>query len=244
MSFEAEAINSGGEKFATFKVDASSLHYPAGVIYHGANSGALVPTSSSKPFPVEVWNNSSGSPFFVRGVGDSTIPVSGTVSVSGYVAPSTTVTVTGYVAPSTTVTVTGYTAPSTTVTVSNAPGTVPQSAASAGGVVAQALVATSAGTTVMTASGRLYGLSMSNQSTSENVWVKVFQEDTGGITLGTTEPVINVMIPFGGGREMSWTHGIDMSSGMSLSATDGAPSTAHSTPATTPQVTAYFKPSS
>ncbi len=99
MTFSAEKVDSADQKFATFKVDASSVHYPIGYIVWGNDSGTQNIASSASPFPVHLQS------------GQDTV-----VTVTGYTAPSTTFTQTGYVAPSTTVTVTGYTAPSTVVT--------------------------------------------------------------------------------------------------------------------------------
>lgn len=341
-NIQSEAVNSAGVVFATDENAASSVHYPIGKLAWGALNTFNI-TSTSAPFPVQVSGyvapsttvtvtgyvapsttvtitpNDSGTPFYVRGIGsssvpvsgsvtidgittsggggaldstnsairvnvvagsaggsstvtvtnnsgdllyvsdsatpvfvrglsDSTVPVSGTVSVSGYVAPSTTVTVTGYVAPSTTVTVTGYVAPSTTVTVTGytAPSTtqgINGLSSATGALVSQTFALSSLAQTVMTAVGRLYGLSLSNPDTAANVWAKVYDDDSGGVTLGTTAANISVMVPFGGGREMSWPVGLNMSSGMSVAASLTAPSTAHDAPSTTIYLTAYYAPS-
>lgn len=281
MSFEAEAINSGGEKFATFKVNASSLHYPLGVVYWGADSGSIQSTDTGAPFPVRLFGNDSGQPVFTVNnsatqlyvQADSNNPVfvrdenSTTVTVTGYVAPSTTititniasndtvVTVTGYVAPSTTVTITGYVAPSTTAAISSVSGVVsvePTSSAKvalrttdvANGMLTSEINLSSLAQTIMDASGMLYGWSLSNESTSANVWLKAFEDDSGGVTLGTTSPKFNVMIPFGGGREAFFPTGIPMSSGMSVAAAATAASTAHDAPSSTGWATIYYDPSS
>ncbi len=113
-----------------------------------------------------------------------------------------------------------------------------------GGLVAASQAGSSLAQGFMTSSGMLYGLSLSNPDTDDDVWIKVFPEDSAGVTLGVTEPLINQMVPFGGGREMYWPHGIFMSSGMSIAAAATAPSTAHDTPGGTIYYTAYFDPSS
>ena len=114
----------------------------------------------------------------------------------------------------------------------------------AGSIVAQTFSLTSAAQTVMTLEGRLHGYSLSNPDTSVNVWVNVFQDDTAGVTIGTTTPVISVMVPFGGGREMSQNPlGVYMSSGMTIVASGGA-GTDTSSPSTTIEATFYFAPSS
>ncbi len=306
MTFSAEKVDSADQKFATFKVDASSVHYPIGYIVWGNDSGTQNIASSASPFPVHLQS------------GQDTV-----VTVTGYTAPSTTVTVTGYTAPSTTVTVTGYVAPSTTITAAIAAGsnsssnpvytissaaagggsstvtitaasndssspmfvhnsssnpafvrgvgdsTVPVSGtvaisggvsveptssatiglhgfSSAGNVVSQTFeLGDSLAQTVMTSSGRMVGYSMSNPDTAANVWVKMFSDDSAGVTLGTTAPKRNVMVPFGGGREFSTPIGIDMSSGMAIVATAAAGDTAAVTaPSTTIYVTIDFIPSS
>lgn len=290
MTFTAEKTDSGDQLFATFKVDASSVHYPIGYIAWGNDSGTQNIASSAAPLPVQLFNGglSSGTPFYVRGVGDSTVPVSGTVSVSGYVAPSTTVTVTGYVAPSTTVTVTGYTAPSTTVTVSNtiAVSSIGQSSvtvasgsitvtndstdllfvtdsatpafvrgvtdsnvpisvtprSSAGGLQTVAVSLSSVATTVTSSAARLYGYHIGNPDTAGNVFVKFYQDDSAGVTLGTSSAVMDLFVPFGGGAVMSPDGvGIDMDSGISIATAASGGSTSHDAPSTTLYATIWFK---
>lgn len=90
-NFTAEKTDSGGEIFATRQIGTSSVHYPVGLIAWGS-SGSESVTSSSSPFPVQLFgnglsstlplfvNNNSGQPLFVRGVGSSSVPVTNDTS--------------------------------------------------------------------------------------------------------------------------------------------------------------------
>lgn len=192
-------------------------------------------TSSATPTFV---TNNSATQLYVRS--DSNNPV--------FVRDenSTTVTVTGYVAPSTTVTLTNPT--DTTVTISNSSTGqigVALNTQSAGGALSTTFALSSLAQTIggLTAVGKLWGLSLSNPDTAANVWVKVFDDDSAGVTLGTTVPKINQMIPFGGGREMQFPMGLALSSGLSIATAASAASTAHDAPSTTTFVTVYYTPS-
>ena len=98
--------------------------------------------------------------------------------------------------------------------------------------------------TVGTARIRLYGMSLSNPDSATNVWAKVYSNDSASITLGSAAAKISQMVPFGGGREMSWPTGVLMVDGMSLTASLSGQSTAHDAPATTIYATVYYEPSS
>lgn len=218
--------------------------------------------------------NSSTAPLFVRGVGDSTVPVSGSVnaaisgnasvtiaaittSVGGGALDSTNSAirvnvVAGSAAGDSTVTAI-LNGGQSSVTVEGTVAVEPTSSAAialngraalTGALVAQTLDLSSLAQTIMTASGRLYAISVSNPDTADNAWLKVYEDDSAGVTLGTNVAVISQMVPFGGGREMSWPVGVRMSSGMSVAAAATAPSTAHDTPAATLTLTAYYLPSS
>jgi len=360
--FVAEDTNSAGENFGVFKVGSalggSSVLIPASFLMWGADSANLVVTDTGDPFPTRLYGNdsaapvfvetNSGQPMFVRGVGDSTVPVSGTIAVSNIDGNDTTVTATlsggqssvtiaggqssvtiaagandstspvfvsnsssnpvfvrgpnstavsvaivsGGDANDTTVTAvlnggeSSVTVASGSITVTNdssdllfvsdsatpvfvrglGDSTIPVSgtvaisndstdqigvtphvtSATAGGALSTQLALSSLALTVggMTAAGRLYGLSFSNPDSAVNIWAKVFQDDSGGVTLGTTEPAMNLMIPFGGGREMNFgPAGVAVSSGLSIAITDGAGSTVHTAPTTTMFVTAIYAPS-
>lgn len=114
----------------------------------------------------------------------------------------------------------------------------------ANGIQTTQLALSSLAQTVMTASGTVYGWSMSNGSSDTDIWVKAFSDDSAGVTLGTTAPKWNILIPFGGGREAFWPVGVPVSSGLSIAAAATAPSTAHDAPAATGHITVYFDPSS
>lgn len=84
-NFTSELVDSAGEIFATDAIGGSSVHYPIGKIAWGPLNTANL-TDTSSPLPVQVNGNgtSSTAPFFVRGAnGDSSVPVSGTVTIQG-----------------------------------------------------------------------------------------------------------------------------------------------------------------
>lgn len=339
-NFTAEANNTAGAIFATRQIDASSIHYPIGLVAWGSSAAEAV-TSTSSPFPTQLFGNGlssaapifagnnsahplfvrgmtssavavtgtvslsgnnsvvtssaaplhvrgltdshvavtgdSGAPVFVRGVGDSTVPVSGTVTVNALtsaskiqVEPVTSsanrtfvdnnsghpVFVRGLTSSgvnvindtATPLVVRGLT--DTTVAVS---GSITVAAVTAGAgvglnglssatgaLLAQTFSLSSLAQTVITAVGRLYGYSVSNPDTAANVWFHIYPDDSAGVTLGTSSALISHMAPFGGGREASWPQGVLMSSGMSLTASLTAASTAHDAPSTTITMTVYY----
>lgn len=87
----------------TANLTDTAMPLPVSVIGSDSNHNVFVTTDSGVPPIVRVTSdsatvldvgNDSNQPLFVRGLGDSTLPVSGTVSIAGYVAPSTVITVT------------------------------------------------------------------------------------------------------------------------------------------------------
>ena len=114
----------------------------------------------------------------------------------------------------------------------------------AGAALPVTLTLSSEAQTVLTAVGRLYGYSLSNPDTADDVWVHIYPEDSAGVTLGESSAEVNVMVPFQGGRE-AWfgPPGVTLSSGLSLTAGSGALSTEHGTPAGTVTATVYVVPS-
>lgn len=190
---------------------------------------------------------------------------------TGYVAPSTTFTQTGYVAPSTTVTLTNPTdstvtisaavpqssvtiASGTITTVSSVAGVVsvePTSSANvgldarsaAGGLSATVLQLSSLMQSPMTAVGRLYGYSLSNPDTADNAFALFYQDDSAGVTLGTSSASMSVMVPFGGGANVTFPQGVDFSSGLTITSAATGNSTSHDTPAASLTATLYYDPS-
>lgn len=99
----------------------------------------------------------------------------------------------------------------------------------------------SVATTVTSSAGRLYGYQIGNPDTAGNVYLKVYQDDSAGVTLGTSSAAMDLFIPFGGGAVApNLGAGIWMSSGISLAAAGGAGSTDHSAPSTSLIVTVWF----
>lgn len=176
---------------------------------------------------VTVTQNSSSTPQFVTT--DSGAPP--TVAVSNIAENDTTVTAT----------ISGTVAVEPT---SSANVGLNGRSAVTGGLSALTLTLSSLAQTVMTASGRLYGWSVSNPDTVDNAWFLIYPDDSAGVTLGTSSASIFQMVPFGGGREASWPVGVPMSSGMSIAAAATAGSTVHDTPAATLTMTVYYLPSS
>ncbi len=165
--------------------------------------------------------NDSGNAVFVRGLTNSIVDVLVT---------------------NTNITVTNIADNDTTVTVTN--GLLKEAPSSAGGLTATTILLSSAEQDFMTAVGRLFHISVSNESSDADVWFRVFTDDAGGVTLGDTVPVISQVIPQQGGREMDFgPYGVAMSSGMSIAAAATANDTVHDTPSTTAYLTAYFAPS-
>ena len=81
--------------------------------------------------------------------------------------------------------------------------------------------------TFVDAVGRLYGYSLSNTYTAVDAWVHIYEKESGGVTFGTNSATINMMIPFGGGRNADFTVGMVTSSGMSVTASLSAQSASH-----------------
>ncbi len=80
-----ELVDSAGEIFATDAIGGSSVHYPIGKLAWGALNTANL-TDTSSPLPVQIKGNglSSTAPLFVRGSNaDSSVPVTGTVTIQG-----------------------------------------------------------------------------------------------------------------------------------------------------------------
>lgn len=245
-------------------------------VFTTTDSGAppIVRVTSDSATELNVGNDSN-QPLFVRGLGDSTVPVSGTVSVSGYVAPSTTVTVTNMsdstvtvansssspffvrgigdstVPVSGTVTVQGNASVAivagSSISISNdSTGKVGVGLNAIGGNSAGALetfttVLSSAIETVTSSAGRLYGYMLTNPDTASIVYAKLFSDDSTGVTKGTTSPALNLGIPPEGGANVTFAHGLLMSSGISLLAAGGSGLTDTSAPASNLVVNLFYK---
>lgn len=251
-NFQAETVASGDQIFATDFRASDSAHFPIGKIAHGGLDTFTL-TSTSAPFPVQIFSSDSNQPLFVNNNSatqlyvraDSNNPVfvrdenSTTVTVTNIAGNDTVFTQTGY---STIVTVTNIADNDTTVTVTgytSSVGLIGQSAA-AGGLTAVTGALSSTAFDVMTAVGRLYGYAVFNPDTAANVFMKIY-EDNG--TLGTQIAVMDIMIPFGGGANVSIPQGITMSSGMTVTIAATAGSTVHDTPSTAGVGTFWFAPS-
>ena len=168
--------------------------------------------------------NDSGDAIFVRGLTNSVVDV---------LVTNTNVTVTNIADNDTTVTVTGYT---------SSVGLIGQSAA-AGGLTAVTGALSSTQFDVMTAVGRLYGYAVFNPDTAANVFMKIYGENAAASTLGDAIAVMDIMVPFGGGANVSIPQGVTMSSGMSVTIAATAGSTVHDAPATAGVGTFWFAPS-
>jgi hypothetical protein len=114
--------------------------------------------------------------------------------------------------------------------------------ASAGALKAFTASISSLATTVTTAVTRLYGYYIGNPD-SRISFLKIYPDDSAGVTLGTTVAAMDLMAPGEGGANMSIAQGIEMSSGMSLAAAGAGGSTDHSAPSSALIVTVWFTPS-
>ena len=190
----------------------------------------------------------SGDPIFVRGLTDSHVTVGQTdssfpiriVGESG----STSITVTGAVTTSTDITITNIDGNDTTVTVTGSSVVVLNgSSVVTGAALSTQIALDSTAKTITTAATRLYGYSLFNPDTAVPIWAKIFQDDSGGVTLGTTEPMMNLMMPPLGGLNLTIPQGINMSSGLSIATSDLVASTGHTAPTTVCVFTAIYTPS-
>lgn len=241
-NYTAEAVGSAGAIFATH-VNSDSAHVPLGKLVWGGDTATFNQTSTSAPFPVQLFGsggldstspvfpaNNSAHPIFVRGTNaDSSVPVTGTVVVSVV----STISSYGVV----------HDSVNSALRVNVVADAQAAQSSATGALSEITLTLSSVAQTVMTASGRLYGYSLSNPDTADNAWILVYPDDSAGVTLGTSSAQKRQMVPFGGGREAYWNKGIFMSSGMSVTAAATAASTAHDTPAATITATLYYAPS-
>ncbi len=228
-NFTSELVDSAGEIFATDAIGGSSVHYPIGKLAWGPlNTANLTDTANPLPIQVNGSGTSSSAPFFVRGAnGDSSIPITGTVTIQG----NASVSITG----------------GSSVSISNdSAGEIGVGLNAIGGNSGGALqtfttVLSSALETVSANPGRLYGYMLTNPDTASIVYAKVFSDDSTGVTKGSTSPALNLGIPPEGGANVTFAQGILMSSGISALAAGGAGLTDTSAPASDLVVNLFYK---
>lgn len=207
-----------------------------------ANDTVVTVTANDSASPQFVTNNSAHL-VYVRDENSTTVTITGTVPISGNATVTLAAGSTLAATISGNATVTLATGSTLAATVSGNVGNNGLSSA-AGAATPITLALSSVAQTVLTAVGRLYGYSVSNPDTAADLWVKIYPDDSGGVTLGTSSAAISQMVPFGGGRE-AWygPPGVAMSSGMSVTAAATGQSTSHDAPSTTAYLTLYFVPS-
>lgn len=171
--------------------------------------------------------NSSTAPFFVRGVGDSTVPVSGTVTVQGNASVA--------ILAGSSISISNDSAGKVGVGLNAIAGN------SNGALQTFTTVLSSAIETVTSSAGRLYGYMLTNPDTAAIVYAKLFSDDSTGVTKGTTSPALNLGIPPVDGANVTFAQGLLMSSGISLLAAGGSGLTDTSAPASNLVVNLFYK---
>jgi hypothetical protein len=116
--------------------------------------------------------------------------------------------------------------------------TVTQTPATSGGLSFYSGSINAAATTVKASAGQLYGYDLYNSNASA-VYVQVFNKLIGSVTLGTTVADMVIVLPAGGGRNVSYDSGIAMSTGISFACTTTRGGL--TSPAATVDVNFFFK---
>ncbi len=79
------------------------------------------------------------------------------------------------------------------------------------------------GTSVKASAGKIFGLSVSN-NTSSNRWLKLYDKATAP-TVGTDTPIETILIPPNGGRNVEWSLGYPFATGIAYAITGGVADT-------------------
>lgn len=109
-----------------------------------------------------------------------------------------------------------------------------------GGLVPYSAVTSSAIDTIASSKARLYGWYITNPDTANFVYLKMFSDDSAGVTKGTTAATINLGIPPQGGANVFTAQGMHMSSGISVLAAGGSGLTDTSAPSTSLVVNVFY----
>ena len=147
----------------------------------------------------------------VRGATDSTVAVSGTVAVSSITIDSGDL-----------IRVANDTAQSVPVRLVGVENSTSEAANSSGLSVFSNDGVSSAVVTVSDSASRLYGYYIFNADTGVAQYLNIFTDDSAGVTLGTTVPLIHIGLPPLGAANLFIPGGIPMSSGIGVSAVSDA----------------------